>query len=374
MYTINRFYFILILSIALASCQENKASEIIQEEEKTDSTIRVENKQFSESNFELGKVVQKSFPSTLNVTGSIHLPEKGQASVSSILNGTVGAVEWLEGQWVKKGAILFSITNPELINLQETYLVTESQLSYLKEEYNRQQKLAAENITTKKDLLKVKSELRTAEAKFNSVKKKLDLYGINTSKLNASNLVSSIAIKAPISGYISEINILRGSYLESTRMALKIANTSQAHLEVLVLEKDAAKLKKGQDIEFVALNSPNKKYKAKINIVNKIIKDNGMVTVQANLDEEATKDLMPGMFVKAEIVLNNHEHESLPKEALIKLDNDYYALQLLSKDNDGYDFNRIKVDVNDEYNGYISVNNISASAEYLTKGAYFLIQ
>lgn len=368
-------YLILAISIyGLSSCEEKQSNEE-PIEEVASANIRIESKQFSSSGFVLGTMVQQPFNSTLSVSGMIHLPEKSQAVVSTLMNGTVGAVDWIDGQWVSKGTTLFTIVNPELINMQEEFLVAQSQMAYLREEYSRQQQLANENITTQKDLLKAKSELNITEAKYHSVKKKLELYGINADQLTVGNLVSSLEIKAPISGYVSEIYALRGSYLQSNTPALKIGNTNHMHLELSVLEKDASLLAKGQKISFNVQNDPSKIFTGTIHLVNKMIDENRMITIHVHIDDEASKTLIPGMYANAKIILDNKTMIALPKEAVVKSGNDYYVLKLIKKDADAYEFEQIKVQVGEENNGFVSLKDTTLdSSQYLTKGAYFMIQ
>jgi len=367
--------FLFTSLFIITSCGENKSMEGPENTENSNAPLRVEKQQFISSAFELGAVTEREFSNKLKVAGKIQLPEKNQAVVSSLLDGVVGPVNWLEGQWVSRGTTLFTLTNPELINMQEEFLVARGELGYLKEEFARQDQLAAENITSKKDLLKAKSMLSTTQAKYNSLKKKLNLYGINTDNLGTENLVSSIAITAPISGFISDIDVLRGSYLQSTRSALKISNTNKIHLDLSVLEKDAHLLRKGQDIIFTIQNDPGKKYKAKIYLVNKMIEENHTINVHAHIDAADAKTLLPGLFASAEIILDKKSHKALPTDALIKLGQDWNVLKLIGQDDSGYDFKQIKVGVEKEENGFSAVPNLKADeSQYLTKGAYFLIQ
>ena len=53
-----------------------------------------------------------------------------------------------------KGEVIAVLENPEFIQLQQDYLDYKSQLIYLKEELERQQELAKENVNAKKTLQK----------------------------------------------------------------------------------------------------------------------------------------------------------------------------------------------------------------------------
>lgn len=336
--------------------------------------ISIDQNQFTSSKFELGKIQQQSFSKMLNATGSIHIPERSKAAVSTLMSGTIGAINLIEGQWVNKGQKLFSVTNPELINLQEEYLVSNGKLEYLREEYNRQIDLSKENLSTKKDLLKAKSELTTTQARHGSLSKKLSLYGINTANLSTTNLVSSLAVSAPISGYVAQIDVMQGMYIEPNQSALTLANTSQVYLELSVLEKDALLLKKDQKLTFTLQGNPTKKYNATIYLINKSINEKQMISVNCKIDGD-TKQLVPGMYANANIILDAYQANALPETALVKVNEAYFGLALKNSDTSTMTFDKIAFETGEIQNGYIElVDPSELTFEYLTKGAYFLIQ
>ncbi len=368
-------YILAFAVITLMSACKNEIPETSSDSmESEPSGISIDQNQFTSSKFELGKIEQQSFSKVLNTTGSIHIPEKSKAAVSTLMSGTIGTINLIEGQWVSKGQKLFSVTNPELINLQEEYLVANGQLEYLREEYNRQIELSKENLSTKKDLLKAKSELTTTQARYGSLSKKLSLYGINTDNLSINSLVSSLAVTAPISGYVAQINAMQGLYIEPSQSALTLANTSQVYLELSVLEKDALLLKKDQKLTFTLQGNPTKKYKATVYLINKSINEKQMISVNCKIDGD-TKQLVPGMYANANIILDDYQANALPETALVKMDETYYALALKKKDNANMAFDKVAMQTGEIQNGYIELlNSESTSNEYLTKGAYFLIQ
>ena len=358
----------------LSACQNELPETSSDPTESQHSGISIDQNQFNSSNFELGKIEQRSFSKILKTTGSIHIPQKSKAAVSTLMSGTIGAINLIKGQWVRKGQKLFTITNPELINLQEEYLVARGQLEYLNEEYKRQIALSKEDLSTKNTLLKAKSALTTTQARHGSLSKKLSLYGINTDNLSTSNLVSSLSVSAPISGYISDINAMQGMHIEPNQPALTLANTAQVYLELSVLEKDALLLKKDQKLTFTLQGDPLKKYDATVYLINKSINEEQIITVNCKINSN-TKKLIPGMYANAKILLEDYKANVLPETALIKMNEKHYALVLNKKEDAAMVFNKITIETGEVQNGYIELKGpTSTTSEYLTKGAYFLIQ
>lgn len=366
--------FALAIILSLGACKHEVTEVIEDQAAETSSVIAVDQKQFESSNFELGKIEKRSFAKTLEVTGAIHIPERSKASVSTLMSGTIGAINLTIGQWVTKGQTLFAVTNPELINLQEEYLVANGELEYLTEEYERQKELAAENLSTRQELLKAKSELNTTRARQGSLKKKLNLYGISTESLTTQNLVSSLSVRAPIAGYVSGIHAMRGSYIDPNEPVITLQNTAQMYLELAVLERDALRLEKGQKVIFTLQGDPTQKYEATVDLINRSINEQHMIAVNCKIDKDS-KSFVPGMYAHAEIVLADYQGDALPETGVIKVGDTHYALSLVSKASQQLSFEQVAVETGVVQDGYVEVvNPIKPAAEYLTKGAYFLIQ
>ncbi|GLR17612.1 efflux RND transporter periplasmic adaptor subunit [Portibacter lacus] len=365
----------LAFIILVSACNQNPTDTDMEETMAETTGITLEKKQFDSSKFKLGKVEEQDFTKIINATGSLDIPEKNTAAVSTLMSGTIGSINIIEGEWVRKGQQLFTITNPEIINMQEEFLIADSQLEYLQEEYNRQIDLQRENLSTKKDLLKAKSELHTTQAKHGALRKKLNLYGINTNQLTINSLVSTLKVAAPISGYITHIDAIQGMFLEPNETALKIANASHIHLELSVLEKDALLLKKEQPLTFTLQGNPDKKYHATIHLINRSINEKHMITIHCHIEDDSNQSLVPGMYANAEILIDEYRAKALPEDALVKMNEVYYGMMLRSQDDAGMIFDKKSIEVGAQQNGFIEIKEaLDPEIEFLINGAYYLIQ
>jgi cobalt-zinc-cadmium efflux system membrane fusion protein len=361
----------------MASCSSNEDANDQSMDEKTavgSDLITVSEQQFNSSEFELGQIEKREFQHILTVNGSTHLPEKNKSDVSSFVGGSVGSIDLIHGQWVKRGQVLFSVSNPELINWQQEYLVLESELEFQQSEFERQELLDAENITAKKNLKQALSILNVTKSKLAGLSKKLSMIGIEPKDVSNENLTSALQIYAPTSGYLTAINVKRGMFLEPFETAMEISNTNHIHMELKVLEKDLFKIKNGQKVKYSLQNDASKEYEATVYLIEKMVDENRMINVHCHLGEEEEKTLIPGMFVSANIELEQMEAYSLPEDAVIDFDSRMYVLQ--HEANSKYDFKQQEVKVGRKQNGYYQlddVGEIDLNAKYLTKGAYYLI-
>jgi multidrug efflux pump subunit AcrA (membrane-fusion protein) len=81
-----------------------------------------EGKQFNASNMKLGKLSKKTFGDKIQTTGMIDVPPEYKAAVSSYFGGTVKDIHLLVGQSVKMGQTLFTLVNPEYVQIQQDLL------------------------------------------------------------------------------------------------------------------------------------------------------------------------------------------------------------------------------------------------------------
>ncbi|NNG11069.1 MAG: efflux transporter periplasmic adaptor subunit, partial [Arenibacter sp.] len=203
-----------MLLLSIAGCGETKTTnntpENSEESEQLQTTITLSQDQFEGENMILGKLETQNFPTLVSVTGAIDVPPQNRAIVSSFTGGYVKRTPLLIGDKVKKGQALITLENPEFVQLQQDYLEVAEQLTYLKSEFERQEKLVAEQISSEKNFLKAKSTYKQNLAMYNGLRKKLQMLNISPIKVEQGELTSQITIYAPISGSITKVNINKG--------------------------------------------------------------------------------------------------------------------------------------------------------------------
>ncbi len=89
------------------------------------------------------------------------------------------------------------------------------------------------------------------------------------------------------------------------------------HVELTVFEKDITQLKVGQKIRYTLPNESGAERTATLHLIGREISTERTVRVHAHLDKEETQ-LIPGMYVKAFIELNNNTVPALPQEAIVQ--------------------------------------------------------
>ena len=363
------------LALLLTACS-SPAPEGAAESE-TAETITLTNEQFTSSGYQLGSLSEQVFETTLVANGTVAVPPKFQASVSAYFGGYVKQIDLLVGEKVQQGQVLFTLENPEFLEVQKSYLETVGELNYLKEDLARQGSLAEANVSSQKKLTKAQSDFQMMEAKQAALRKKLEMMRINVDGLTANKLQSSISITAPISGFVTEINASPGTFLSPSDIAMKIISTEHLHLELKVFEQDAAKVTEGQNVHFRMQNEQDFRA-ATIHLINKNLDlESRTLTALAHIDAASAKGLAVGSYIEAQIVVGSDTTLALPATAVVALEDRHFVLKVAAKNDSTTEFDQVPVTVGPTSNGFTSVlttNGLTPSDRFLTVGAFDLIR
>lgn len=368
----------LSLIFTLLSCGgkevKNKQSEM--QNSISDDRIFVSEAQFEHSNMTLGSIEEKPFPVTIKTNGMIDVPPENRAVVNAIMGGTIKTTPLLIGDKVHKGQVLVTIENPEFVRMQQEYMEINAQLSYLKSELERQQVMLAEKITSQKSFLKAKSAYKMANARYNGLRKQLQMLNISPLKVEAGFINSVATIYAPISGSITKIHVNKGTFVSPSTEILEIINNDHIHLELSVFEKDIMKLKKGQKINFKLPESSTETYKADVHLIGTAIEANRTIDVHGHIENESELNFLIGMFVEADIITESTSEKALPETAVVALEDRYIVLKLDEETSEGYYFEQVSVKVGATYEGSTALTSLASLAisdKVLTIGTFNLI-
>jgi cobalt-zinc-cadmium efflux system membrane fusion protein len=371
-------HYIIITLIAIltfSSCKNNSEEAKKEEttsEQKTQTTVHFTDAQVKAIGLELGSFENKNLTSSLKINGKLSLPPQYQAQVSILSGGIVKNIYVQEGEFVKAGKTLATIVNTEVLQLQQDYLENNANLSYLEKEYQRQKELRDDNINAGKTYQQAQRELQIAQAKRETLKSKLMQLGINVNNLSSKNIASSIAITAPISGYIQHINLSMGKYAEPNALLFEIIDNHFLHLDLKVFEKDIHKIKIGQQITFSDANDISHTHPATIYAVNKAFEPNEQAVIVHAKINEITETVLPGMYVEARVKINNANAIALPTEAIVNNGEDHFIFIETAKNT----FQQIKITTGATDMGYTEVkaiDKVAPDAKVVIKGAYYLL-
>lgn len=371
------YYFLtLVLSAGVTGCGEKSSTNETSADTEISSFIKVTQAQYDQLGMEMGTIEEKSFPVRVSVNGMIDVPPENRAMVNATMGGYIKTTPFLIGDKVSIGQTLVTLENPEFVSLQQQYLEVNEQLSFLKAEYERHTIMSEENITSQKNFLKSESDYKSALARHSGLQKQLQMLNISPEQVKNGTIVSTVSIKAPISGSITKVNVTKGSYVSPATAIMEIINNDHVHLELSVFEKDIMKVKKGQKITFRIPEASGDTFHAEVYLVGTSIDENRTIKVHGHLEDEGKEKFLTGMFVEANIITDNVQEKALPSNAIVTIDNIPNVLIFEKKEGDTYYFSQKEVSVDEELDGFSVIkeaNSFAPNTQFLTKGTYNLI-
>ncbi|MDX2195805.1 MAG: efflux RND transporter periplasmic adaptor subunit [Cytophagales bacterium] len=302
---------------SVASC--NRADNSAENNNTTASTgvIEIDSANITQYPIQIGYIPPIKIQQSVQVNGYIEIPPQNRATVYAHLGGFVKEVYVLEGSYVKKGQILADLQDPHYITLQMEYVQARSKLEYNEKEYNRQLELLDKNIGSKKDYQVAQADYRTAKALTNSLAAQINILGLDTAKIITGEIVNHIHLRAPIQGYIKFVNVNIGKYVTEQEPLFEVIDTRHLHIELKVYENDAYKIRKGQKILFTLQDNITSKYEAEVYLLGKIFDTQSRtMLIHAHISEKNTTHFLPGMYVSAQILVNNDERPVLSSDAI----------------------------------------------------------
>jgi len=358
---------LLVICIAIASCNNNaeQASYI-----ETD-LIEITKAQFDFEKMELGEPSLKPFVDAVHVTGTIVPSLEGHAQISVPVSGSISKIHCKPGQMVSKGAAMFEISGNDFIDQQKDFAESSAIVSKLKSDYLRSKELYNDNIATQKDFISAESNYLAENAKYMSLKIKLESSGLDVSKIERGEFYSYYTIKAPINGFVASINATIGQYIEPNYKIAEIVDDNSLQLRLSVFEKNSYKIKTGQKVVFYISGNKSVKHYATITAVGKsIMPESKSIECYAALDNLKSLNLVCNQHVECEVYVAVDSVLSIPETAIINSENDSHVLLYEKEADSVYYFKKLKVKKGREANGYVELTEQLPASKLLIDGVY----
>lgn len=316
--------YIIVFSIFIAACNSSKTNNETKQANANENSVSLTAEQMKIAGIQTGNAETKTISTVLKVNGVIDVPPQNMVSISFPLGGYLKSTKLLPGMHVSKGEVLAVLEDPQYIQLQQDYLMAKAKLSFSEADFNRQKELNATKANSDKTFQQAKSDFESQKVLVKSLSEKLQLIGINPSTLNEDNLSRSVNIYSPINGFVSAVNVNIGRYISPTDVLFELVNPEDVHLNLTVFEKDVNKLSIGQKVVAYNNQSPEKKHDAEIILVSRNLDANRAAEVHCHF-KKYDKELLPGMFMNAEINVQSNDALTVPEEAVVRWQNKNYV-------------------------------------------------
>jgi len=326
--------FVLVAIFALSACK-NKHKEgdghnhgteaaTTTDEHEEENVAVLTDEQMKAVGVEIGSIEQKQLSKTLKANGALRVPNSNKANATSLFGGVIKSLNVEIGDFVRKGQVIATISNPQFIQLQEEYLSINSRIEFAEQELVRQRELNEGNVGAKKNLQSATTELNTLRTRKSSLNQQIQMMGINPASLSNASLKSSLVVTSPISGTVSNVFAKIGSYVDVSSPIAEIIENTALHLDLQVYEKDIPLIKIGQKIDFVVTNNPNKTYSAEVYSIGSSFSGEGKtIAVHSRITGDKT-GLIDGMSITGMVSLDDVLSTAVPNDAIVNADGKYY--------------------------------------------------
>lgn len=314
------------------------------------------------------EVKPQSLVDQVVLTATIRANQDRIAHVAPRVSARIVRVSANLGDMVKPGQALAQLDSIELGDAHSAYRQAQSQLSLAKSDFERAQKLKADDIIAEKDYLRARSEFEKARASLRAAEDRLTLLDASHQQ-SESGSISQFPVKAPFAGTVIEKKAVLGELAQPDKSIFTVADLSVLWIEANLFEKDLGKVRIGAAATVTVTAYPGEIFKGSLTYISSTV-DKESRAVQARV-EVPNQDgrLKPEMFATASIdTASTSKALTLPIEAVLLVSGQQMAFV-----QEAGGFEARAVELGDKVGGRVIVRNgIKEGEQSVVKGAYAL--
>lgn len=325
----NNLILITLCAVLLFGCKGNSIQEKSKEESKTENTVvNLSRKALQETGITSAEVKYTSISGYITAPAHIVPNQDQEAVVGSLVKGRVKKVFYNLGDKVQQGQALMELEGLEIGEIKSSYRKAKAALDFAESAYKRQKTLNEQNVSSSRTLLESKAEFDKAKAEFKAEDEKIHSIGLTDEEtLNNAEEHSSgrLFVRAPISGIISERNVIIGQLVDENATAFKVLNISKVWADAQIYEKDIAKVGGKPSVTFSSTSYLNDTFAGNIIFVAQSVDEKTRtINIRAALNNSNNR-LKPQMFGELKIpVMNSSKAIVVPTDAVINDNGKYY--------------------------------------------------
>ncbi|SEN43789.1 membrane fusion protein, cobalt-zinc-cadmium efflux system [bacterium A37T11] len=375
-----------IIGLALASCSGKSGNEEAGSKDPTGAETAEEMPaklvltpgQMETVGIVTGPIVQKNLDSVIKANGQLAVPPQNKADVSILSGGIISHISVIEGQEVKRGQLLATISNQDLIKIQQDYLAAKNNFSYVQAEYDRQKQLQAAGAGTGKSFQASEATYNAERSRIASYETQLSQLGISAAKISNGHTESQFPVLSPIGGTVGQITSNTGAFVQPGTSIMEVVDNSKIHCDLTIFEKDLLHVKLGQTVNFQLTNQDNQLITGTINGINKSFENESKgVTVHAVINNKSQKNLIPGMYVTALISTGKRLTSAVPVDAVVRSEGRQFIFIVVAENvkTNAITFKKAEVATGVTELGYIQIKPLEPlpqNVKVALKGAFYL--
>lgn len=232
---------------------------------------------------------------TLVANGTITYDANHVATVSSRAEARVLAVRADLGQRVSVGTVLALLESSEVGETRGDLERARANMDVARRNYEREQRLFAQSITSQKDLLEAEGAFRLARADYNSALARLRAVGAG------AGAGATFGLASPISGVVVERNAGPGQVVGPSTNLFVVADLRHVWITVDVYEADLPRVRQGAAVVVSPAALEGQTFPGRVTYAGGVVDPASRTfKVRVELDNPGQR-LRPGMFAQVRI-------------------------------------------------------------------------
>lgn len=254
-------------------------------------------------------VQRRKLEEEIRATAVIKPNENRLAHVSPRIPGKAIEVKAMLGNPVEPGQMLAELDSLELGEKKAAFLQTRTNLDVARRNYEREERLFKQHISSEKEYLEAKGEFERSQAASQATREALRLVGLADADIGKitwggkGQPLSHFPLVAPFAGIVVEKHITVGELVKPEDKPYTIADLSTLWILLDIYEKDLGRIHIGTETRLAVDAYSGELFRGKVAYVSNLL-DETTRTAQARVEiPNPNHKLKPGMFVTAMIAV-----------------------------------------------------------------------
>ncbi len=275
------------------------------------------------------KLRERGFYEEIILPGKVSYDLENLATVGSRVTGRITTVYVKEGDNVRAGSPLATISSVELSTAQSNYLKAKVRLEALKIQAQRANELFEKKIISAREFEIANMEYKTVKTEMETSYNALEIFGLTKSEIqtldSGSQKQQNLILRSPINGTVTDRKAVNGQSVNLQENLFIVADLRKLWILLDVYEKDLYSVKIGAEATVYTLGDKPETVKAYVAHVSEVI-DQVKHTAEIRLEvNNAESKLKPGQTISAKVQGLISESKSrkimvVPAEAVHKIE------------------------------------------------------
>ncbi len=321
--------------------------------DESNTLIQLSDKEQAELTIKTIEVTRSFINYSVLAPGVVFQAPNHASIISTPINGQIHELYKYEGDWVRKGEVLFEIQSLEFGNLVSEYLQAHAEEHFQTNRLTRLKQLVEETITSANELERATSEYDRALASSRAANSKLKAVGVSDDEIKSFTEAGSIdpvlKIYSPIDGVIEKNFVELGQSVNALENLSRVLDTREVLIRAYLSPDDARLITVGDSVLVSKRETQENLLAATITSINPGLDENSRSVIANIIVPTSGGWPKPGENVRLSVVTSSQkEIIAIPVEALTYDGNQ--AVVFVKKGNGIYEKRAIEVsEIRDQF-------------------------